>query len=118
MRVGTIPLIIHVPEMAPIRKSMRIAVPIELMFPVIASSNFFQGTWHTIIAIATQTVAPKRRATWLAPSRASAPKKRITKKSAAISTTKGTSDNPHDGVRSSFLAVLFFKSLKDYFANA
>ena len=89
MSVGTTPLIVQVPDTAPIRKRMRMALPTSAMCPLMASSNFSQGIWKKRIDSQMQTPAEKSRTTWLAPRMASLPKMLIFSASRATSTISG-----------------------------
>ena len=89
MKAGTTPLIIHVPEMAPIRKRIRIADATSPTFPAIAFSNSFHGVLYRHIDNATHTPAATRSATWDAPRMESDPKMEMSRASRAIRTTRG-----------------------------
>ena len=74
MNVGTIPLIVHVPEIAPIRNRMTMAVVTSPMLFLISSSKTSHGTLNSHIASQIAIPAENNNATWLAPRIASLPK--------------------------------------------
>ena len=73
MKAGTMPLIVQVPEMAPIRNRMTIAVVTSPMLLFIASSKSFQGILKSHVERHTQIPALNSSDTWLAPRMASLP---------------------------------------------
>ena len=84
------PLIVQVPEMAPIRNRMTIAVVTSPILLLIASSKAFQGVLNSHIDRQMHTPAAKNRATWLAPRMESLPKMLMSKASSTTSTATGT----------------------------
>lgn len=94
MNVGTIPLIVQVPEMAPMRNRMTRAVVTSPMLLFIASSKLSQGTLNIHIDSQTQTPAEKRRDTWLAPRMASLPNMLISKAKRTIKVNTGIKEIP------------------------
>lgn len=63
MKVGITPLAVHVPEIAPIRKSIRMAVVTSDTFSLIAVSNADHGVLNIHIERAIQTALAKSSAT-------------------------------------------------------
>ena len=87
--VGTTPLIIQLPDTAPIMNKISMAGPMALILSSMALFIRSHGTLNRIIPMATATPAAKSSAVWLAPSRASAPNTRITTTCKAINTANG-----------------------------
>lgn len=75
MNVGMIPLIIHVPEMAPTIMRMKIADEMPLILFPTHSSNSVKGTLKKSIPNHMAMPDAASRATWLAPRMESLPKK-------------------------------------------
>ena len=73
MKVGTMPLTVQVPEIAPIRNKMTMAVVTSPMLLLIVSSKSCHGTLNSHMASQMATPAEKSSATWLAPRMASLP---------------------------------------------
>ena len=92
MKVGTMPLAIQVPDMAPISKSMTIAVVTLPMLLFIASSKALQGVLNSHMLSQTARPAATRSATWLAPSIASLPKILMLSASMATRISTGISE--------------------------
>ena len=95
MKVGTIPLIVHVPEIPPIKKRITMAVVTSPILPFIASSKSRHGTLKSHIASHTQIPAEKSKATWLAPRIASLPKMLISRARSATSVVIGINEIPN-----------------------
>ena len=91
MKAGTTPLAVHVPEMAPIIKRMRMAMATSPMFSIMAFSNAFQGVLYSQVESAIQTPAPTRRATWEDPAMESAPQMTMVVASSITTTPIGMS---------------------------
>ena len=89
MKVGTIPLMVQLPEMEPMRKRMTIAVVTSDTLPLMATSKSAQGTLKSHMASQTQIPAEKSRDTWLAPYMASLPKMLISTANKATSVRIG-----------------------------
>ena len=73
MKVGTIPLMVHVPEMAPIRNKMTIAEVTSPILLLMASSKSFHGILKSHVDNQTAIPAQNSNETWLAPKMASLP---------------------------------------------
>ena len=95
--IGTIPLIIQLPEIIPISRRISTALPMERMLSSMAVSRLCQEFLHTSIDTAMPSPAARISASWLAPSIASAPKKRTTKNSSTIRNTIGASEAQTEG---------------------
>ena len=93
------PLTIHVPAMAPIRKSISMADPTERILSSTESSSVCHEVPYTAMEMATMTADATMSATWLPPARESAPKTLMTATRTAINTMNGTVDTTHDGRR-------------------
>ena len=84
-----IPLMVQVPEMAPIMKRMMMAeVTSPMLFPM-ASSKTFQGVLNSQTPSHTQMPAAISRTTWLAPRMESLPKMLISNPSSTTRTSTG-----------------------------
>ena len=67
MNAGTTPLMVQVPEMAPIRNRMTMAVVTSPTLLLMASSNSPHGTLNSHMDNHTHTPAAKSSVTWDAP---------------------------------------------------
>ena len=99
--VGTTPLIVHVPDRAPIRSRRRIICAMPPMLDPIAFSNSLHPLPKKALERMQHTAVEKRRATWLAPDRASVPKMLTLSARSPINTRIGINE----------IAILFLASL-------
>lgn len=92
MSDGTVPLMVHVPEMPPIMNNITMAVVTSPILLRMAASKSSHGFPNSHMASHTQRPAENSSDTWLAPNMASLPKKLIFNASKITSTAIGTSD--------------------------
>ena len=97
MSVGTTPLIIQLPDKAPINRRMIRAVVTPNMLEHIASSIFFHRTWQKSMDKAVQQAVVNSRTTWLPPLSASLPNSRMVKNKRTIMTPRGIKESPREG---------------------
>ena len=90
MKVGTTPLTIQVPEMAPIRNRITMAVVMSPTLDLMASSKSFQGVLYSHMLSHTQMPAANSRETCDAPRMESDPKMLISNANSPTSTRTGT----------------------------
>ncbi len=89
MKVGTMPLMVQVPEMAPIKNRITMAVVTSPMLLWMASSNLCHGVLKSHMESQMQIPAENSRDTWLAPRMASLPNMLMFKASSVTSTATG-----------------------------
>ena len=83
---------VHVPEIAPIRNRITIAVVMSPMLLLMASSNLDHGALKSHMDSQMQMPAAVSRETWLAPRMESLPKMLMSKASITTSTATGISE--------------------------
>ena len=86
------PLLVHVPDIAPISSRMTMAVVTSPTLLLMASSKAFHGVLNSHMLSQMQMPAATKRATWLAPSIASLPKILMFRASKATNTITGISE--------------------------
>ena len=93
--------------MSPIRKSISIADPTDLILSRTESSRVCHGILYTAIDMATMTADATIRATWLPPARESAPNTLMTATRTAMRTMNGIIETSHEGLFCSFMRIIF-----------
>ena len=111
------PLMVHVPEIAPISKRMTMAVVTLPMLLEIAFSKSFQGVLKSHMDSQIQTPAAVSRATWLAPRIESLPKMLTSRASKTMRTRMGIRDMRIRVRERGFMQCSFYSRLQRYANN-